>query len=257
MPALLEGIRVIEFASRGGGPIGGVVLGDFGADVIKIEHPVGGDPVRGTNRWRSGGIRAVPPGGHSVAFELSNRNKRGITLDLNKEKAREIAYKLIEKADAFLSNYQPYRLKRFGMDYETLSKLNPKLVFAAATSYGKEGPDRDKRSIDPMALARSGMLGTAAADEEGTPPVTINGTIADVTGGTFLGIAVMLGLLGRERHGVGQEINSALFGPMIWAQYSNLTLYYLDGHLQEMKSSKAETSIHYLHCRRHIRTRCG
>ena len=227
MKGLLDGVRVIEFAARGGGPIGGVVLGDFGADVIKIENPEGGDPVRDPNRWLPGGVRAVPPGGHGVAFELSDRNKRGITIDLSTEKGREIAYRLIEKSDAFLTNYEPHRLKRLNMDYETLSKRNPMLVYGAASSFGKNGPDKDKQAFDWMALARSGMM-MAVTDPDGSPGQIV-GTIADCMGGTFLGLAVICGLLARERLGIGQEVNTALFGAMIWAQYPNISLYFMDG----------------------------
>jgi crotonobetainyl-CoA:carnitine CoA-transferase CaiB-like acyl-CoA transferase len=240
MKGLLDGVRVIEFAARGGGPIGGVVLGDFGADVIKIENPDGGDPVRDPNRWLPGGVRAVPPGGHGVAFELSDRNKRGITIDLSKEKGREIAYRLIEKSDAFLTNYEPHRLKRLSMDYETLSKINPRLVYAAASSFGNKGPDKDKQAFDWMALARSGMM-MAVSEPDGAPGQIV-GTIADCMGGTFLGFAVICGLLARERLGVGQEVNSALFGAMLWAQYAHISLYLMDGRTLPARQDRIHTN---------------
>jgi formyl-CoA transferase len=109
MAGLLDGIRVIEFAALGGGPLAGLVLGDFGAEVIKIENPAGGDPSRIMFQPKE---RQIPPGNHSVLYEFSNRHKKGITLNLSQEKGREIARRLLEKADAFISNYFPKTLKK-------------------------------------------------------------------------------------------------------------------------------------------------
>jgi crotonobetainyl-CoA:carnitine CoA-transferase CaiB-like acyl-CoA transferase len=218
MPGVLEGMRIIEFAAMGGGPLAGVVLGDFGAEIIKIENPKGGDPSRIMFQPKE---RPIAPGNHSVLYEFSNQHKRGITLNLASDKGREIAYTLIASADAFFSNYFPKNLKKMGFDYETLSKINPRLVYATAPAFGKEGPDKDKQAYDPMAMARSGMMMAISNDDQ--PGSMIPGAVADLMGGTFLGFAIMAGLLARERHGMGQEVNSSLFGPMLWGQYLNIS----------------------------------
>ena len=218
MAGILEGLRVIEFAALGGGPLAGLVLGDFGAEVIKIENPKGGDPSRIMFQPKE---RPIPPGNHSVLYEFSNQHKRSITLNLASDKGREIAYKLIESADAFVSNYFPRILKKMGLDYENLSKINPKLVYASSTAFGKDGPDKDKQAYDPMAMARSGMMMAISRDDQ--PGAMIPGALADLMGGTFLGFSIMAGLLARERYGIGQEVNSSLFGPMLWGQFLNIS----------------------------------
>jgi crotonobetainyl-CoA:carnitine CoA-transferase CaiB-like acyl-CoA transferase len=221
MAGILDGIRVIEFAALGGGPLAGLILGDFGAEIIKIENPVGGDPSRIMFQPRE---RKIPPEDHSILYEFSNRNKRGITLNLSLEKGREIAHGLIEKSDVFISNYFPRTLKKMGFDYETLAKTNPRLIYATSHAFGKKGPDSDKQAYDPMAMARSGML-MAISSSDDEPGSMIPGAVADMMGGTFLGFAVIAGILARERFGIGQEIDSSLFGPMLWAQYLNISGY--------------------------------
>lgn len=226
MDGILKGIRVIEFAALGGGPLAGLLLGDFGADVIKIENPAGGDPSRIMYYLNE---RKIPPENHSILFEFSNRHKRGITLNLAHEKGREIAHRLIEKSDVFTSNYFPKTLKKLELDYETLSKINPRLIYATSPAFGKRGPDSNKQAYDTMAMARSGMLMAISTTDE--PGSMIPGAVADMMGGTFLGFAAIMGILARERYGVGQEIDSSLFGPMLWAQYLNISGYYSGNRL--------------------------
>ena len=235
MAGILEGIRVIEFAALGGGPLAGLVLGDFGAEVIKIENPAGGDPSRIMFQPKE---RQIPPGNHSVLYEFSNRHKRGITLNLSQEKGREIAHRLLEKADVFISNYFPKTLKKLGFDYETVSKINPRIVYVTSPAFGKYGPDSDKQAYDPMAMARSGMLMAISGTDE--PGSMIPGAAADLMGGTFLAFAVIAGVLARERFGIGQEIDSSLFGPMLWAQYLNISTY-LAGNPQMLKVPRNNT----------------
>jgi crotonobetainyl-CoA:carnitine CoA-transferase CaiB-like acyl-CoA transferase len=234
MSALLDGIRVIEFASHGVGPIAGLVLTQMGAEVIKIEHPAGGDPTRQGNVRAGTPVRTVPPGNHTIIFEFTNRNKKSVTVNLSKKEGLEVAYKLIEKADAFFSNYLPKSLNKLGFDYETLSKRNPKLVYAASSSYGSKGPDANKPAFDPFALVRSGLI--AASTDPDTPPIEIKGTVADCLGGTFLAFAVISGLLARERLGRGQEIQSSLVGPLVWAQLWSVSQSLTGGELAQLRN---------------------
>jgi CoA:oxalate CoA-transferase len=225
MAGLLDGIRAIEFASHGVGPIAGLVLTQMGADVIKIEHPIGGDPTRVVRPGTA--VRTVPPGNHSMVFEFTNRNKKSVTINLTTKEGLEVAHRLIEKADVFFSNYLPKSLNKLGFDYAALSKRNPRLVYAASSSYGSNGPDGNKPAFDPFALARSGLV--AASSEQDSPPVEIRGTVADCFGGTFLAFGVISGLLARERLGVGQEIQSSLIGPLVWAQLWAVSQYLTGG----------------------------
>jgi len=220
MGALLEGIRAVELAAFGNGPIIGIILGDLGAEIIKIEPTVTGDPSRGIANLH--GLGTFSPEGHNLVFESSNRNKKSITIDLTKEKGREIAYRLIEKSDVFYSNYLRSSLSRIRMDYETLSKYNPRLVYATASGYGKNGPDSNKRAFDPIGLARSGIM-TATGERDG-PPGQIVGAVGDTLGATITAFGIVGGLLARERLGIGQEIDNSLLGSLIWAQYTNVAL---------------------------------
>jgi crotonobetainyl-CoA:carnitine CoA-transferase CaiB-like acyl-CoA transferase len=233
MAALLDGICAVEFASHGVGPIAGLVLTQMGADVIKIEHPIGGDPTRAGNIRAGAVTRTVPPEGHSIVFEFTNRNKKSVTINLTKKEGLEVAYKLIEKADVFYSNYLPKSLNKLGFDYGALSRQNPRLVYAASSSYGNNGPDGNKPAFDPFALARSGLV--AASSEPDAPPVEIRGTVADCFGGTFLAFGIISGLLARERLGVGQEIQSSLVGPLVWAQLWAVSQYLTGGQPMQMR----------------------
>jgi len=220
MSALLEGIRAIELAAFGNGPIIGIILGDLGAEIIKIEPTVTGDPSRGLASLH--GLGTFSPEGHNLVFEASNRNKKSITIDVAKEKGQEIAYKLIKKSDVFYSNYRRSFLKRTHLDFKTLSKYNPKLVYATASGYGKNGPYSDKRAFDPIGLARSGIM--TATGERGGPPGQISGAVGDTLGATMTAFGIVGGLFTRERLGKGQEIDNSLLGSLIWAQYTNVAL---------------------------------
>lgn len=218
MAGLLEGIRAVEYAAFGVGPIAGLVLASLGAEIVKIESPRGGDPTRGFDAMEA---KKISPDGHTITFEFTNRHKKSVTIDLAKPKGKEIAYKIIESSDVFFSNYLPQSLSRLGFDYKNLSNINPKLVYAASSSYGKNGPDSDKRAIDGLIMARSGLM--MVSGELGDAPTQIRGMIADTTAGTYLAWAIVGALYARERLGIGQEVDTSLFGPLIWAQQWNIS----------------------------------
>jgi crotonobetainyl-CoA:carnitine CoA-transferase CaiB-like acyl-CoA transferase len=227
MAGILDGIRVVEFSAILQGPVAGLILAQMGAEIIRIEDPTGKD----RNRFNQPGMRPSQPQDQIPLSEFTNRNKRGITIDLSNEKGRDIAYRLIAKSDVFFSNYLPRSLKELGLDYDTLSKINPQLVYAASSSYGKKGPDRNHKSFDRLAIARSGLM--MAAGELDAPPVEIPGFIGDCLAGTFLAFGIVSGLLARNRLGVGQEISTSLLGPLVWAQMVHVTQYLMEGRLAE------------------------
>ena len=141
----LEGIRILEWGIYHAGPGGNAILGDMGAEVIKIEQPQSGDPMR--RQMRYGQSHFELPGGKNMFFEAANRNKKGITLDLKQEKGREIAYRLAAKSDVFLTNFRPKVIEKMGMTYEKLSQLNPLIIYAAVSAFGSRGPDRDRGAV--------------------------------------------------------------------------------------------------------------
>ncbi|MCS5635230.1 MAG: CoA transferase, partial [Myxococcota bacterium] len=163
MPGPMEGVKVVELGVWIAGPAAGGILGDWGADIVKIEPPGIGDP----SRLFAGMLGADMP--FNPIFENDNRNKRSVVLDLAKPGGQALAYELIDGADVFLSNVRTASLARLGLDPETLRARNPRLVYASITGYGLEGPDADRAAYDIAAFwARSGIA--AALTQPGQPP---------------------------------------------------------------------------------------
>ncbi len=204
----LEGIRVVDWTGFLMGPRAGAHLADMGAEVIKIEHPAGGEPTRNVR----GGVLPKPTT-YSYAFQLENRGKKGMTLDLRQPKGQEVVHKLIETADVFLANFQYQALKKFNLDYETLSKINPKLIYALGTGWGMKGDDKDRPAFDYAVFARSGFMD--AFGEPGTPPVMCRPGLGDHITAVTLAYAISLALYHRERTGEGQLVHASLFGCLI------------------------------------------
>src|SRR3989304_2679034 len=156
MPMPLEGIRVIDWTIYQQGPVASAMLGDLGAEVIKIEEPQRGDPGRGMAGVM--GISTNLPGGKNYYFETNNRNKKGITLDLKKPRALEIVQRLVERSDVFVHNFRQGVEERLGVDYQSLCRYNPRLIYAVASGYGPQGPESRRPSVDPVGLARTGFM---------------------------------------------------------------------------------------------------
>lgn len=213
MSGALAGIRAIELAVFQNGPASGYMLGDMGAEIIKIEDRVQGDHSRGTSSlWG----KSIEHRGVNLFFETPNRNKRSMTLNLKKEKGREILYKLVEQSDVFYTNFSKKVCARLGCDYETLSRINEKIVYGRATGYGRVGPESHLRAFDVVAQARSGLM--EQTGEGDGPPATVTGAVVDQLGATMLAYGIMAALLARERQGIGQEVETSLLGSAIHLQ---------------------------------------
>jgi crotonobetainyl-CoA:carnitine CoA-transferase CaiB-like acyl-CoA transferase len=213
----LDGIRVIDWTIWQQGPVCSVMLGDLGADVIKVEERVGGDPGRGVLRAQGLDLADRP----NFYFEANNRNKRGITVDLKKPEGVEIVRKLCDGADVFVQNFRQGVAGRLGLDAATLRARNPRLVYASATGYGPLGPDSGDPSFDYLGLARSGIM--MSAGEPDDDPLAIAGGIADQMGAIMLAYGVMAALFVRERTGRGQEVDASHLGSMSWLQSLGLS----------------------------------
>jgi crotonobetainyl-CoA:carnitine CoA-transferase CaiB-like acyl-CoA transferase len=199
----MEGVKVIELGVWVAGPAAGCILGDWGADVVKIEPPGVGDPSRLFDRLLGGDLPFNP------IFEMDNRNKRSVVLDLRQDAGREIAYELIDDADVFLSNVRPAALERLGLDPERLRARNPRLIYASITGYGREGPDADRAAFDIAAFwARSGIA--ASLMSPGQPPPFQRGGMGDHNTGLAAAGAISAALFERERTGEGQLIATSL-----------------------------------------------
>ncbi|MDD5094436.1 MAG: CoA transferase [Dehalococcoidia bacterium] len=204
MGMALEGIKVLDLTIWQQGPVATQMLADMGADVVKIEDREKGDPGRGLV-WKSD---------HSTLntyFECHNRNKSGITLDLKKKEGKKVLYRLVEKADVFVQNLRLGVAERLNIDYATFSAINPRLIYASANGFGKNGPDREKPSFDVIAQGRGGMLSVSGDPNEPPPLVQVNG-VADWVGALTLSYGIMLALFERERSGIGQEVDVSLLG---------------------------------------------
>jgi crotonobetainyl-CoA:carnitine CoA-transferase CaiB-like acyl-CoA transferase len=213
----LDGIRVLECAVFHAGPGGSAILGDLGAEVIKIETPAG-DPER---HWtNAGGIDFSLPNGDSAMFEGSNRNKRGICLDMKKEKGRAIFDRLARKTDVFVTNLRKSTKVKLGLDYPTLARLNPKIIHASVSGYGLEGPMSDLGAFDPLGQARSGMMFVTGSPE----PKMLHLGLLDQATAITLSHAILTALFVRERKGIGQEVHVSLYSTALWIQYANLML---------------------------------
>lgn len=210
MSGPLSEVRILDLSRMLSGPYGSMVLGDLGAEVIKIEEPEGGD------RTRTMGPQAGE--GQSAYFISINRNKKSLTLDLKKEKGRQIFYELVKKSDVVFDNFRPGVLERFGCDYETLKKINPRIVSCSISAYGHTGPDKDQPGFDLILQARGGAM--SITGEPGRPPVRAGIPTGDLAGGTLAAYAVAAALYSRERTGVGQKIDVALLDSQAaWLTY--------------------------------------
>ncbi|MFP6630669.1 MAG: CoA transferase [Myxococcota bacterium] len=208
----LDGIRVIDWTIWQQGPVATTLLGDFGADVIKIEERVGGDPGRGIVSMSGIDLGDRP----NFYFEANNRNKRSLTLDLKQPEAVEIVQKLVAGADVFVQNFRKGVAGRLGLDYESLRAHNDQLIYASATGYGPEGPDSSDPSFDQLGLARSGIM--TAVGEPDMPPLAVAGGVADQMGAIMLAYGVLAALVARERLGVGQQVDASHLGSMMMLQ---------------------------------------
>ncbi|MBW2144644.1 MAG: CoA transferase [Deltaproteobacteria bacterium] len=149
----LEGVRVLDCGIYHAGPGGPAILGDLGAEVIKIEEPGVGDPIRGGKRI--GSIPLEIPGGRSFFNEGANRNKKSVTLNLHSEKGQEILYRLVDGADVFLTSMRRGAIERLNITYPTIRKINPRIIYATVSAFGPKGPDSHRGGFDYQGQARS------------------------------------------------------------------------------------------------------
>jgi crotonobetainyl-CoA:carnitine CoA-transferase CaiB-like acyl-CoA transferase len=201
METALKGIRVLDLTQYLAGPYGSMVLGDLGADVIKIE-PVGmPHEVR-----RIGPLEEADE--HSVCYLGINRNKKAIALDLKKQEGREVFYDLVRVSDVVFDNFRPGILERLAIDYVTLKKINPKIISASSTAYGTTGPWKDRPAYDAVLQAVTGM--TSLNGEPDGPPMITGTCVADISSGISSAHGILAALYAREKTGVGQKVEVSM-----------------------------------------------
>ncbi|MGH7820473.1 MAG: CaiB/BaiF CoA transferase family protein [Candidatus Binatia bacterium] len=211
MTKILEGIRLVEVADWGFVPSAAAVIGDWGADVIKIEHPVHGDPLRGL--ITSGMI----PGATGINFLMAQvaRNKKSVGLDLNREEGRQILYRLVERADIFLTNFLPSARAKLRIEYDDIRRVNPRIIYAKGHGQGQKGPDADKGGYDGCSFWSRGAVGNRLTPA-GEPPITQRPAFGDFISGMFVAGGIAGALYHRERTGKGSEVDVSLLGAACW-----------------------------------------
>ncbi|MBK9050185.1 MAG: CoA transferase [Chloroflexi bacterium] len=222
-PPLLSDIRIIDLTRVLAGPFCTMMLGDLGADVIKIENPDGGDDTR---RWG-------PPYTHGEAayFLSANRNKRSLTLNLKAPEGQAILREMIRQGDVLVENFRTGTLARWGLTYDTLQELRPGLIYATITGYGTTGPDADRAGYDFMAQARGGFMSlTGPAEGE---PTRAGVAITDLTTGMFASNDILAALFARERTGQGQRIDMALLDTQVALLSYAASNYLVSGELPQ------------------------
>lgn len=216
----LQHVRVADFTQVIAGPACSMLLADMGADVIKIE-PLSGD------FWR----RTVS----GSAFLNFNRNKRGMAINLKNPQGHEAVLKLIGQADVLIENFTPGTMDKLNLGYETVSRLNPKIIYCSISGFGQKGPYRERPGYDPVAQAMSGiMINTGEADR---PPVRVLPTMVDYLAGNHMAYAIALALMDRKKTGQGQRIDVALLDVAIMQMGQFVTLYTMTGELPRRMGS--------------------
>ncbi|MBT3500094.1 MAG: CoA transferase [Gemmatimonadales bacterium] len=202
MLSALSGVRVVELSHIMAGPVCGLLLGDLGADVIKVERLPNGDGTRGF----------VPPDvkGESAAFMMLNRGKRGVAVDLRSEEGRSVVRRLVKDADVIIENFRAGTMEKMGLGYDDLSAINEKLVYCQITGFGSTGPMSNRGGFDLIAQGYSGLM-SVTGEGPGRAPVKVGAPVTDITAGILAALGVVSALFERERTGKGQHVDTSLF----------------------------------------------
>ncbi len=215
----LGGIRIVDCTMAMAGPAATQLLADMGAEVIKVEAAAaGGDSSRG--RTRDAGKWMTLPHGLPYTFEVLNRDKKSIVVDLTKEEGKQIVYSLVAKSNVFVQNFRYGVVQSLGIDYNTLQKYNASLVYANCSGYGPKGKWASAPAMGNVIAAASGMM--LGIGEPDMPPIQVPGAMSDHITAIMLAYAIMVGLFYQARTGIGQELNVSMLGTMIWVQTTSI-----------------------------------
>lgn len=230
----LDGLTVLDLSTQLSGPYCSMLLGDLGADVIKVERPGRGDDAR-----------AFPPfvNGQSVPFMTFNRNKRSLALDLKQAAGREICLRLAARADVFLENFKPGTAERLGLGYAQISVLNPRIIYCSISGFGQTGPYRERGGFDLIAQGMSGLM--SITGEEDGPPLRVPIPLSDIGAGMFGAIGILAALAARERTRRGQWVDTSLLEtPIAWSVYEAAG-YFATGEVPSRLGSGHRTAAPY------------
>ncbi|MDY6855730.1 MAG: CaiB/BaiF CoA-transferase family protein [Thermodesulfobacteriota bacterium] len=218
MKGPLTGIRIVDMSQAHAGPFGTQMLGDMGADVIKIEAPERGDLTR-----------MVPPKIETEGYYILalNRNKKSIELDFGTPSGKEVLYDLVKVSDVVFDNFKAGAMEKLGADYETLKKINPQIICCSITGYGPTGPYRDRMSVDDIAQGLAGAM--SLCGEPGGPPMRPGIPIADISAGIFAAMGVIIALYDRKNTGEGRKIDINLLDSTMFLMSNHFQNYFISG----------------------------
>jgi succinyl-CoA---D-citramalate CoA-transferase len=219
----LQGVRVVEMGSLLAGPFCGQILGDFGAEVIKVEPPGKGDPMREWGRHRKEG--------HTLWWPIIARNKKSVTLNLREGEGQELARRLVETADVLVENFRPGTMERWGLGYEELSTTNPGLVMVRVSGYGQTGPYKDQAGFGSIGEAMGGIRYVTGFPDR--PPPRVGISLGDSLAATFGALGAVTALYNRDvRGGRGQVVDVAIYEAVLALMESTIPEYALTGHIR-------------------------
>jgi len=235
MPSLLNNVRILDLSRMLAGPYGSMLLGDLGAEVIKIEEPPAGDFTRTPAQYHMGGIGAY--------FLAINRNKKSMVLDLTNPLGREVFHDLVRISDVVFDNLRPPVLQKIGADYETLKRANPRIIACSLSGFGQDGPDRDLPAYDLTIQARGGAMGITG--EKDGPPVRMGLPMGDLAGGMFAAYAIAAALFDRERTGQGLCLDIGLLDCQASLLTYMATYHTIGGLIPKPQGSSHEILVPY------------
>jgi crotonobetainyl-CoA:carnitine CoA-transferase CaiB-like acyl-CoA transferase len=231
----LAGMRVIELAHIMSGPICGMMLGDMGADVIKVEKIPGGDDCRR--------FAPILEGGESASFMIVNRNKRGVAINLKTDGGREVLRKMLATADVVTENYRRGTMEKLGMGYDALKAENPGLIYCAISGFGRSGPMADKGGFDLIAQGMSGLM--SMTGEPGQAPIKAGSPVTDINAGILAALGICAAYAGKQKTGLGQMVDTSLFEAGLQQMYWAFANYFADGTVLPKAGSANPTSAPY------------
>jgi formyl-CoA transferase/CoA:oxalate CoA-transferase len=231
----LEGIKVLDLSRALAGPYCTMMLGDMGAEVIKLEMPGTGDDSRS---WGPPFVE-----GESAYFMSVNRNKKSITLNMKSTKSNEIVTKLIKQSDVLVENFRPGAMDRLGFGYEQVKEMNPRLIYASISGFGQDGPYRMLPGFDQVLQGMGGLM--SITGEAGGPPIKVGVAIADISGGMFAAFGIVTALYNREKTGKGQMIDVSLLDSQVaWLTY-RAGAYFASGEVPQPVGSGHPVIVPY------------
>ncbi len=239
-PGALAGLRVLDMTRVLAGPFAAQILGDLGADVIKVEHPARGDDTR---QWGPPFLETADGARVAAYYLAANRNKRAVAIDFAKPAGRELVLRLVERADVLLENYKVGTLARYGLDHESLARRNPRLIQVSITGFGQTGPWRARPGYDFLIQALSGLM--SITGEPDRAPMKVGVAMADLLTGLYAVIGVLAALAERARSGRGQHLDLALFEATIGTLANQAMNYLVSGQAPHRQGNAHPNIVPY------------